>query len=394
MSAYLEQGLLEAQPLRGGRPRRRGRAGPAGCGAGPGHPAGPQDRGVRRARGRPRVHRHLRPGRSRLRELLALPGAHRPPGRRPGGAGREPLRHRSKRAKAQAQASRLGAPRRRTCGSLVVASRYRHHPWGSQTRTWPGSGRHRHRGAHRRARCARSGRAGAGSASARSTARRRLRSASTPKRASTTASGARPRATPSASCGPSSTSTSSTPSAGWPTRRVITIREDADAGRASQRRKLFLDAMEQATEWYHQRLLTGTDAGQARDYLRSRGYDGDGGPPVPAGMGARRLGRTVPGPRNCPSEVAVGAGLGFVNRRGRLQDAFRARVLFPICDPSGQPVALGGRVLPGSCRPGQVQELPGDRPSTPSARRSTASTGPSRTSSPVTRWWCARATPT
>ena len=33
--------------------------------------------------------------------------------------------------------------------------------------------------------------------------------------------------------------------------------------------------MEQATEWYHQRLLTGADAGQARDYLRSRGYDGE-----------------------------------------------------------------------------------------------------------------------
>ena len=55
--------------------------------------------------------------------------------------------------------------------------------------------------------------------------------------------------------------------------------------------------------------------------------------------------------------MAVGAGSRFVNRRGRLQDAFRARVLFPICDPSGQPVALGGRVLPGQPRPGQVQEL-------------------------------------
>jgi DNA primase len=31
---------------------------------------------------------------------------------------------------------------------------------------------------------------------------------------------------------------------------------------------------------------------------------------------------------------------------GPAQDAFRARVLFPICDPSGHPVALGGRILP------------------------------------------------
>ena len=54
-------------------------------------------------------------------------------------------------------------------------------------------------------------------------------------------------------------------------------------------------------------------------------------------------------------EVAVGAGLGFVNRRGRLQDAFRARILFPICDPSGHPVALGGRVLPGSTDPAKYK---------------------------------------
>ncbi len=54
----------------------------------------------------------------------------------------------------------------------------------------------------------------------------------------------------------------------------ITIQEDANSGRDSQRRKVFLDAMERATDWYHQRLLVGADAGQARDYLRSRGYDG------------------------------------------------------------------------------------------------------------------------
>ena len=40
-----------------------------------------------------------------------------------------------------------------------------------------------------------------------------------------------------------------------------------------------------------------------------------------------------------------------------MQDFFRGRVLFPICDPSGRPVALGGRILPP--RPGQA---PPDRP--------------------------------
>jgi DNA primase len=134
----------------------------------------------------------------------------------------------------------------------------------------------------------------------------------------------------------------------------ITIREDGSSGRDTQKRKVYLDAMERATEWYHQRLLTGPDAGSARDYLRSRGYDG--------GVVRRfRLGWAPDGwDTLCTSlglseDVAVGAGLGFVNRAGRLQDAFRARVLFPICDPSGHPVALGGRVLPGSTDPAKYK---------------------------------------
>jgi DNA primase len=134
----------------------------------------------------------------------------------------------------------------------------------------------------------------------------------------------------------------------------ITIREDGTGGRDNQKRKVFLDAMERATEWYHQRLLTGADAGQARDYLRSRGYDGEI-------VRKFRLGWAPDGwdtlctALKLHEDVATGAGLGFVNKRGRIQDAFRARVLFPICDPSGNPVALGGRILPGSSDPAKYK---------------------------------------
>ncbi len=134
----------------------------------------------------------------------------------------------------------------------------------------------------------------------------------------------------------------------------ITIREDANSGRDSQRRKVFLDAMEQATEWYHQRLLTSADAGQARDYLRSRGYDGEVVRRFRMGWAPDDWDALCQG-LDLSEEIAVGAGLGFVNRRRRLQDAFRARVLFPICDPSGHPVALGGRVLPGSSDPAKYK---------------------------------------
>src|SRR6202034_1380430 len=117
-----------------------------------------------------------------------------------------------------------------------------------------------------------------------------------------------------------------------------------------------LEAMERAVVWYHDRLLRAPDAGSARDYLRSRGYDGEvvrrfrlGWAPDEWDALAKSLKLSV--------KVLSDSGLGFVNRRGRPQDFFRGRVLFPICDPSGRPVAIGGRILPPS--PGQP--LP-DRP--------------------------------
>jgi DNA primase len=139
-------------------------------------------------------------------------------------------------------------------------------------------------------------------------------------------------------------------------RAGITLHEDQEAGRDHKRRSALFDAMERAVEWYHERLLRAPDAGPARDYLRSRGYDGDvvrrfrlGWAPDDWDALARAM--------KLPERVLADSGLGFVNRRGRVQDFFRGRVLFPICDPSGRPVALGGRILPA--RPGQS---PPDRP--------------------------------
>jgi DNA primase len=139
-------------------------------------------------------------------------------------------------------------------------------------------------------------------------------------------------------------------------RAGMTLHEDAESGRDHQRRSELLDAMERAVSWYHERLLQAPDAGPARDYLRSRGYDGDvvrrfrlGWAPDDWDALAKAL--------KLSDKVLSDSGLGFVNRRGRAQDFFRGRILFPICDPSGRPVALGGRILP----PG-ANTAPPDRP--------------------------------
>ena len=139
-------------------------------------------------------------------------------------------------------------------------------------------------------------------------------------------------------------------------RAGITLHEDQEMGRDHKRRSELLDAMERAVAWYHERLLRAPDAGPARDYLRSRGYDGDVVRQFRLGWAPDDWDAMATSLR-LSENVLSDSGLGFVNRRGRVQDFFRGRVLFPICDPSGRPVALGGRILPP--RPGQA---PPDRP--------------------------------
>src|SRR5207244_2568350 len=102
--------------------------------------------------------------------------------------------------------------------------------------------------------------------------------------------------------------------------------------------------------WYHERLLTAPDARPARDYLRSRGYDGEVARAYKLGWAPDdwdQLARAL----KLPDDVLQDTGLGRLNRRNRQQDAFRARVLFPIFDVRGDPVAFGGRALPGGPRP-------------------------------------------
>ncbi len=128
----------------------------------------------------------------------------------------------------------------------------------------------------------------------------------------------------------------------------IALRYDERSQSEGRReRTKLVAAMEDAVEWYHQRLLTSPDAGPARSYLRNRGFDGDtvrryriGWAPDDWDLLARAL--------RSHGDALGRAGLVFVNRRGRTQDFFRARVLFPIFDAQGDPVSFGGRVLPGA----------------------------------------------
>lgn len=121
-----------------------------------------------------------------------------------------------------------------------------------------------------------------------------------------------------------------------------------------QRRKQLVEVMTKAVDWYHQRLLTSPDAREARDYLRRRGLAGDVARNFKLGWAADdwdAMSKSI----GAPADLLRDTGLAFTNKAGRVQDSFRARVLFPIYTENGDPVALGGRILPGSADPAKYK---------------------------------------
>lgn len=136
--------------------------------------------------------------------------------------------------------------------------------------------------------------------------------------------------------------------AGW---AGVTLRySDKDEGAGRKRRAVLVAAIEQAVEWYHQRLLAAPDAAPARRYLRERGLSGEE-------VRAFRIGWAPEGwdeltkALRLPDDVVRDTGLGYLNRNGRQTDAFRGRILFPIFDANGDAVGFGGRIMPGGDGP-------------------------------------------
>ena len=126
---------------------------------------------------------------------------------------------------------------------------------------------------------------------------------------------------------------------------------DRSEGEGRKKRARLVDAMARAVAWYHERLLSGPDAGAARRYLRERGLGGEVVRDFQIGWAPDawdELTRAL----HLDRELGEGTGLARLNKRGRLNDHFRARILFPIYDDRGDPISFGGRILPGGEGPG------------------------------------------
>jgi len=132
--------------------------------------------------------------------------------------------------------------------------------------------------------------------------------------------------------------------AGW---AGITLRySDKGEGETRQRRTRLVKAVEQAVEWYHDRLLSAPDAAVARKYLRERGLSGDEVRAFRLGWAPEAWDEMVRALK-LPDDIVRDTGLGYLNRNDRQTDAFRGRILFPIFDANGDAVGFGGRVMPG-----------------------------------------------
>jgi len=132
-------------------------------------------------------------------------------------------------------------------------------------------------------------------------------------------------------------------------RAGVTLTVDPAAAKRRGQRERYVEATSLAVEFYMNRLKSGPDAGSARAYLRSRGYDGDIVDQFSLGFSPEGWEELVTHLRDLGirDDTMAKAGLASGTRRGGIVDRFRGRVMFPIFDLRGDPVGFGARVLDG-----------------------------------------------
>jgi DNA primase len=131
-------------------------------------------------------------------------------------------------------------------------------------------------------------------------------------------------------------------------RAGITLRYDvASVSKDRKRNARLNEAVGAAIAFYHRLLVEAPEGGAARKYLRGRGFDGDAARRFSLGWAPDDFDALSVHLQHSGFDRrdVVDAGLAFVNRVNKLQDQFRARLMFPIYDSRGEPVGFGGRAL-------------------------------------------------
>jgi DNA primase len=132
-------------------------------------------------------------------------------------------------------------------------------------------------------------------------------------------------------------------------RAGVVLKVDPEAAKRRSNRERLVEATSAAVAFYTERLRTGADAGQARSYLRGRGYDADVVERFSLGYSPDAWDQLVNHLRDSgiSDDTLTASGLASRSSKGSLIDRFRGRVMFPIFDVRGDAVGFGARVLEG-----------------------------------------------
>ncbi len=117
----------------------------------------------------------------------------------------------------------------------------------------------------------------------------------------------------------------------------------------SSEKKALYDAANWVVTQYHELFLNDPSAAIARDYIRDRGLTDESIHAFKIGFAPNHwtwLTELAPS-KGISLDTLEAIGMLTKNERGTRYDRFRNRVLFPIRDPQGRSIAIGGRILPG-----------------------------------------------
>src|SRR2546421_4047407 len=129
---------------------------------------------------------------------------------------------------------------------------------------------------------------------------------------------------------------------------------------ATGERQAMLDALSAACRFFENQF-NAPGGGGARAYLSERGLDEATIKKFQVGLAADAWDSLLKGPvgKKFPVGILVGAGLIKPRDKGDGHyDVFRNRIMFPIKNESGQIIAFGGRVVPGSTDPAKYLNSP------------------------------------
>lgn len=132
-------------------------------------------------------------------------------------------------------------------------------------------------------------------------------------------------------------------------RAGIDLRRERGAGPSAD--ESARDELRRALAWardHFHRVLNSTEGGRAaREYARKRGIADETIDELKIGFANASWDEliTAAGRNGLRPDALERAGLVSRNERDRVYDRFRNRLIFPICDAVGRPVAFGGRTL-------------------------------------------------